>query len=54
MPVTVGAIFDPIVPCLAFIGNEETMRLACMTKVQGDLEVETGPKLDLFGENFFS
>jgi hypothetical protein len=30
------------------------MRLACMTKVLGDIEVETGPELDLFGENFFS
>lgn len=44
---------DPI-PCLAFIGNEETMRLACMTTVHGDIEVETGPELNLFGENFFS
>jgi ferredoxin len=44
---------DPI-PCLAFIGNEETMRLACKTVVNGDIEVETGPELDLFGENFFS
>ena len=44
---------DPL-PCLAFIGNEETMRLACMTTVHGDIEVETGPELNLFGENFFS
>ena len=44
---------DPL-PCLSFIGNEETMRLACMTKVHGDVVVETGPKLDLFGQNFFS
>jgi len=39
---------------LAYIGNEETMRLACQVKVHGDMEVETGPELDLFGENFFS
>jgi ferredoxin len=45
--------FDPL-PCMAFIGNEETMRLACQTLVRGDMEVETGPELDLFGENFFS
>ncbi len=51
-PVTPGGI-DPV-PCMAFIGNEETMRLACKTKVNGDIEVETGPELDLFGENFFS
>lgn len=44
---------DPI-PCLAFIGNEDTMRLACVTKVHGDIEVETGPEVNLFGENFFS
>jgi ferredoxin len=44
---------DPF-PCLAYIGNEDTMRLACQTKVLGDMEVETGPQLNLFGENFFS
>ena len=44
---------DPI-PCLAFIGNEDTMRLACMTKVFGDIEVVSSPDVDLFGENFFS
>jgi ferredoxin len=45
--------FDPL-PCLAYIGNEDTMRLACRTNVLGDMEVETQPALDLFGENFFS
>ena len=44
---------DPF-PSLAFIGNEDTMRLACKVQVLGDLEVETGPTMDLFGENFFS
>ena len=44
---------DPI-PCMAYIGNEETMRLACQTLVNGDMEVETGPELNLFGDNFFS
>lgn len=44
---------DPL-PSMAFVGNEETMRLACCTKVYGDIEVETGPELNLFGENFFS
>ncbi len=44
---------DPI-PCMAYIGNEETMRLACCTLVNGDMEVETGPEFNLFGENFFS
>ena len=44
---------DPV-PALAFVGHEDTMRLACCTKVHGDIEVETGPELNLFGENFFS
>ena len=39
---------------LAYIGNENTMRLACQTKVNGDITVETTPPLNLFGENFFS
>jgi ferredoxin len=51
-PVTPGGL-DPL-PTLAFLGNEETMRLACQVTVNGDMEVETGPELDLFGENFFS
>ncbi len=51
-PVTPGGL-DPL-PTMAFIGNEETMRLACQVTVHGDMEVETGPELDLFGENFFS
>jgi len=49
----VNPVPDPI-PCMAYIGNETTMRLACQVKVHGDMEVETGPELDLFGENFFS
>jgi ferredoxin len=44
---------DPIPP-LAYIGHEDTMRLACCTTVHGDIEVETGPEINLFGENFFS
>lgn len=44
---------DPI-PLFAYIGNEATMRLACCTTVNGDIEVESGPELNLFGENFFS
>jgi ferredoxin len=51
-PITPGAL-DPI-PCLAFVGHEDTMRLACCTTVHGDIEVETGPEINLFGENFFS
>ena len=44
---------DPM-PCLAYLGNEEEMRLACMTQVNGDIEVETDPEFNLFCENFFS
>ena len=44
---------DPL-PCLAYIGHEETMRLACCVKVHGDMTVLTNPPVDLFGENFFS
>jgi ferredoxin len=40
--------------CLAYIGHEDEMRLACCTEIRGDLEVETGPEFNLFGENFFS
>jgi ferredoxin len=39
---------------LAYIGNEQTMRLACQTKVNGDMTVTTCPPMNLFGDNFFS
>jgi ferredoxin len=39
---------------MAYIGNENTMRLACQTSVNGDMEVLTKPSLNLYGENFFS
>jgi hypothetical protein len=39
---------------MGYIGNEQTMRLACRTTVHGDIEVQTRPPLNLFGENFFS
>jgi hypothetical protein len=41
-------------PALAFVGHEDTMRLACQTTVHGDMEVQTNPQIDLYGENFFS
>lgn len=44
----------PDLAALAYIGNEATMRLACLTTVNGDMEVETGPEVNLFGDNFFS
>jgi ferredoxin len=39
---------------LAYIGNEETMRLACQTRVNGDISVTTCPPMNLYGDNFFS
>ena len=45
---------EPVPVCLTFIGHEDEMRLACMTQVNGDIEVESAPELDLFGPNFFS
>lgn len=39
---------------MSYIGNEDTMRLACQTCVEGDIEVVTQPPLNLFGESFFS
>jgi ferredoxin len=39
---------------MAYVGNEKTMRLACQTEVLGDVEVQTRPSLNLFGDNFFS
>lgn len=46
---------NPVDPAaFAFIGNEDKMRLACCVEVNGDMTVETGPPLNLFGENFFS
>lgn len=38
----------------AYIGNEDKMRLACRTKVNGDMDVVTCPPLNLTGESFFS
>lgn len=40
--------------CFQYIGNEDKLRLACQTLVNGDIEVETDPEFNLFGENFFS
>jgi ferredoxin len=44
---------DPM-PSMAYIGNEDKMRLACCVDVKGDMTVETQPAINLFGENFFS
>jgi len=43
-----------LIASLARIGQEDETRLACQTKVCGDIEVQTRPPLNLFGENFFS
>ena len=44
---------DPL-PNFAYVQYGEELRLACQVRVNGDIEVESGPELDLFGENFFS
>jgi ferredoxin len=47
--------YNPLGPAMfAFIGNEDTMRLACRTTVNGDMTVETKPPMNMTGENFFS
>ena len=52
---TVTFKYNPLGPAmLAYIGNEDTMRLACRTQVNGDMTVETRPPMNLTGENFFS
>ena len=38
----------------AYIGNEDSMRLACRTKVMGDMDVVTRPPMNLTGDSFFS
>jgi ferredoxin len=38
---------------MVFIGVEDKLRLACKTQVQGDIEVETKPPMNLFGEKFW-
>lgn len=35
------------------IGHEDEVRLACQTQVNGDIEVETHPRMNLFGERYW-
>lgn len=49
----VGMIAHPLA-FFARIGHEQDLRLACKTYVQGDIEVETQPPMNLHGENFWS
>ncbi len=37
----------------ARLGREKQLRLACQTKVYGDVEVETQPEVNLYGERFW-
>jgi len=53
-PVGVCALANFGMAMMAYVGHEDTMRLACKTKVYGDMDVVTHPPLNLFGENFFS
>lgn len=38
----------------ARIGHEDEMRLACQTRVNGDIEVETQPEFNWHGEQFWA
>ena len=38
----------------ARLGNEQELRLACQTKVTGDIDVETQPQVNWHGEKFWS
>jgi ferredoxin len=44
----------PTLGSIAYIGNDENLRLACQVQVNGDITVETHPEPNLYGENFFS
>ena len=46
--------YVPDAVAMAYLGNEDTMRLACQVEVNGDIEVETQPSINWFGDNFFS
>ena len=37
----------------ARLGHEKDLRLACQTRVNGDIEVETQPEMNLHGERFW-
>ncbi len=50
--LTMIPVPDPI--NMSYMGNEKEMRLSCCVEVNDDIEVETGPDVNLFGENFFS
>ena len=49
----VGMIAHPLA-FFARIGHEKDLRLSCKTYVQGDIEVETQPPMNLHGDNFWS
>lgn len=38
---------------IARLGHEQECRLACQTRVNGDIDVETQPELNLYGERFW-
>jgi 2Fe-2S ferredoxin len=40
-------------PSFIYIGHENEMRLACQTKVNGDIEVETQPEMNWYGDRFW-
>jgi len=50
------SVLNPLNPTgfFARLGQEQNMRLACQMSVNGDIEVQTKPPLNLHGENFWS
>ncbi|MEK6260363.1 MAG: ferredoxin [Planctomycetota bacterium] len=38
----------------ARLGHEKDLRLSCQMQVNGDIEVQTQPSMNLHGENFWS
>lgn len=44
---------DPLT-FFARLGHEDTLRLACRTKVYGDIEVETKPPMNWHGDKFWA
>lgn len=45
-------VLNPLV-LMARVGHEDTMRLACQTCVEGDMEVVTRPPINWYGETFY-
>ena len=45
---------NPLLTLKVFSNPEKEVRLACQTKVQGDIDVETHPPINWHGEKFWN